>query len=330
MNRSDPAITAPPQAVEKLSVLIPVYNSEPTIGRLVDLVVETLRPRYGALEVVLVNDGSKDLSHEQALAAYRRHPEIVRYLRLARNFGEHNAVICGLHYVTGDYVAIVDDDFQNPVSEIAALVDKAREGYDVVYSFYARKYHRWYRNLGSRFNSWVAGKLLPMPEGLYLSSFKVMNAFLVATVIDYPGPYPYLDGLILRSTDSIAAIEVRHAARSDGRSSYTLRRLIRLWLAMFTGFSVLPLRVASLAGAAVALLSLLMAIFFIASWTVGGVFSARPIPPGWASLIVSITFLAGVQLLVLGMIGEYLGRSFLTQNRTPQFVVRETCGIDDT
>jgi len=312
----------------KISVLIPVYNSQATIGRLVDLAVATLTPHYRAVEIVLVNDGSKDGSHEEALAAVGRHPGVVKYVRLARNFGEHNAVMCGLHYTTGDYVAVVDDDFQNPVSEIGLLVDKACEGYDVVYARYSEKRHAWYRNLGSRFNGWMASQLLPVPEGLYLSSFKVMNAFLVRTIIDYPGPFPYVDGLILRSTDSIATVEVRHDDRAAGRSNYTPSKLLRLWLSMFTGFSVLPLRAASLIGAAVALLSLLLALYFVASWIVGGILSSRPIPPGWASLIVSITFLAGVQLLVLGMIGEYLGRSFLTQNRTPQFVVRETHGVN--
>lgn len=322
-NQGGAATTA---AISKLTVLIPVYNSEATIGRLVDVLVETLNPLYESLEIVLVNDGSKDDSHQQALAAHRRHPEIVTYVRLARNFGEHNAVMCGLHHVTGDCVAIIDDDFQNPASEIPLLVDKLSEGYDVVYSYYAEKRHSWFRNLGSRFNSWVAGKLLPMPDGLYLSSFKVMSSFLVGTVTDYPGPYPYLDGLILRATDSISVARVQHAERSAGRSNYTLRRLIRLWLAMFTGFSVLPLRIASLIGAATAVLSILMAIFFTVSWMLGGIFSHQPIPPGWASLIVSVTLFAGIQLLVLGMIGEYLGRAFLTQNRSPQFVVRETYG----
>ncbi len=314
-------------AISKLTVLVPVYNSEATLGRLVDVVVETLGSRYEQLEIVLVNDGSKDGSHREALAACRRHSEIVKYVRLARNFGEHNAVMCGLHHVTGDCVAIIDDDFQNPVIEISVLVDKLAEGYDVVYSYYAEKRHDWFRNLGSRFNGLVATMLLPVPRGLYLSSFKVMSSFLVGIVTDYQGPYPYLDGLILRSTDAIASVEVRHAERAEGRSGYTLRRLLHLWLNMFTGFSVHPLRIASLIGAVMALVGLLMAAFFVTSWMFGGILSDRPIPPGWASLIVSITLFAGIQLLVLGVFGEYLGRSFLTQNRTPQFIVRETFGV---
>ena len=323
-------VSSRPVTITRLSIVIPVYHSEKTIGSLVDAVVTDLEHRYEELEIVLVNDGSKDNSHQQALQAQQRHPGVVKYLRLARNFGEHNAVMCGLGYVTGDCVAIIDDDGQNPVSEIPVLVDKLCEGYDAVYSRYAEKHHHWFRNLGSRFNSWLASKLMSIPEGLYLSSFKVINMFLVQTVLAYEGPYPYLDGLILRSTDAIAAVEVEHAKRSLGRSHYTLHRLIRLWLNMCTGFSILPLRVASIFGIVMSLAGFLMALFFVASWLLGGLLSKQPIPPGWASLIACVTFFAGIQLCVLGMVGEYLGRVFLTQNRTPQYVVREAFGFGNS
>lgn len=323
-----PASAVPTRSTMRLSVLVPVFNSEDTIGPLVDLVVESLSPQFASLEIVLVNDGSVDRSHEQAQAAVKRHPGAVKYVNLARNFGEHNAVMCGLHYVTGDCVAIIDDDFQNPPSEILRLVDRLTDGYDVVYSYYERKKHHWFRNLGSRFNNWVATKLLRKPPDLYLSSFKVMNAFLVRTVIQYEGPYPYLDGLILRSTSSIGRQLCEHSERVTGKSNYTLARLVRLWLNMFTSFSVVPLRLASVLGFVMSAAGFLLAIFFVLTWTVGGFFSDRDIPQGWASLIVTITVFAGLQLCVLGMIGEYLGRLFITENRSPQFVVRDEYGVD--
>ena len=312
----------------KLSVLIPVYNSESTIGDLVTTVIDTLQSRVGAVEIVLVNDGSRDRSDVEARKLCKRFPGQVRYVQLARNFGEHNAVMCGLHHTTGDGVAIIDDDFQNPPGEILPLVEKLLEGYDVVYSYYEEKRHNLFRNLGSRFNNLVAAKLLRKPPGLYLSSFKVLNRFLVDTVIAYDGPYPYLDGLILRSTDSIAKVKVRHADRTQGRSNYNLRRLVGLWLNMFTGFSIGPLRLASFLGMAMSALGVLLAVFFIVSWQVGGLFSHRPIPPGWASLIVTMVFFSGAQLLVLGVVGEYIGRLFLTQTRAPQFIVRDAVGLD--
>ena len=315
------------QTIRRLSVLIPVYNSQQTVGELIDLVVTTLRPQYEELEIVLVNDGSRDKSHEVICEAVKRHATIAKYIRLAKNFGEHPAVMCGLHHVTGDCVAIIDDDFQNPPQEIIRLVDKLQEGHDVVYSFYEEKHHNWFRNTGSRVNDWFATLLIGKPRGLYLSSFKVLNRFVVDTIIQYAGPYPYIDGLILRSTSSIGSQLCKHADRKVGRSNYTLRRLVRLWLDMFTGFSIMPLRIASLMGLLMSATGFLLTIFFVISWYVGGIFREE-IPPGWASLIASITIFAGLQLCVLGMVGEYLGRVLQTINQSPQFVVRETHGFE--
>jgi glycosyltransferase involved in cell wall biosynthesis len=319
-NSSNPA--AP--EFRRISVLIPVFNSQGTIGKLVDEVVATLHGRYPELEIVLVNDGSIDDSHRVLCETVDRHPETVRYIKLARNFGEHNAVMCGLHYVSGDCVAIIDDDFQNPPDQIIRLMDKLQEGYDVVYSYYAKKRHSWFRNVGSSFNDWVATRLLNKPRGLYLSSFKVLNRFLIDAVIKYQGPYPYLDGLILRSTSSIGQQLCEHSKRAEGESNYTLARLLRLWLNMFTGFSIVPLRLASILGLIMSTVGFALALLFIYSWMVGGIFRKGAFPPGWASLIVCITIFAGLQLSVLGTIGEYLGRVFQTLNRAPQFVVRET------
>ena len=315
--------------ISKLSILIPVYNGEATIGPLVDTVIITLQSHFNSLEMVLVNDGSVDNSHSSILQAIERHPGIVKYIQLARNFGEHNAVMCGLNYVTGDCVAIIDDDFQNPPSEILLLVEKLREGgYDVVYSHYANKRHSWFRNMGSAFNDWVATRLLGKPKGLYLSSFKVMNASSVRSVIQYQGPYPYIDGLILRSTRKIGRQLCRHEERKAGRSNYTIGKLVHLWLNMFTGFSITPLRVASFVGLFISLSTIGLLAFFVVSRMAGGIFMKQDIPVGWASVIVTVTFFAGLQLCVLGLIGEYLGRLFLTVNRLPQFVVRDAYGME--
>lgn len=317
-----------PRKVESLSVLVPVYNSEQTIGALADRIFEALEPEYVRVELVLVNDGSRDASHERVLEAIERHAGKIRYLQLGNNFGEHSAVMCGLRYITGDAVAIIDDDFQTPPGEILKLTRKLEEGFDVVYSRYEDKRHHWFRNLGSRFNDVAATWLLKKPKGLYLSSFKVMSAYLVKNVVYYDGPFPYLDGLILRATSTIGTEVCLHADRAAGRSNYTLRRLILLWLSMFTGFSITPLRVASAVGLATSIFGFALAGFFIVARFTGGVFIQQAIPPGWASLIVSITVFSGMQLCVLGLIGEYLGRCLLTINRTPQYIVRETYGFE--
>jgi undecaprenyl-phosphate 4-deoxy-4-formamido-L-arabinose transferase len=180
------------------------------------------------------------------------------------------------------------------------------------------KHHHWLRNLGSRLNDRVANFMLDKPRTLYLSSFKCLSRFLVDQILRYRGPYPYLDGLALRCTRNIGTIEVRHAPRREGRSNYTPRKLLRLWLNMFVNFSVMPLRVSTVVGLACSVLGLGLGFEALVERLV------RPgLPIGWASVIVPVVLFSGVQLVMLGLLGEYLGRLFLTENQTPQFVVRE-------
>lgn len=308
----------------RLSIVIPVYKGAATIGRLVDTVIETLSPQVQLHEIILVNDGSPDNSHEVILEIIERHPKMITYVHLLRNFGEHNAVMCGLNHMTGDVVVIIDDDFQNPPSEILPLVVKLLDGYDVVYSYYEKKKHNVFRNLGSRFNDKVATFLLQKPANLYLSSFKAMSAPLVNVIVQYDGPYPYIDGLILRSTKRIGTQLVEHAEREDGKSSYTLGKLISLWMNMFTGFSIVPLRVATYLGFFFAGLSILLTFYFILVRIRGPIFFDHELPDGWATIVVLITFFTGMQLTIFGILGEYLGRLFLTVNKTPQFLIRES------
>jgi undecaprenyl-phosphate 4-deoxy-4-formamido-L-arabinose transferase len=227
--------------------------------------------------------------------------------------------MAGLNQVRGNYVVIMDDDFQNPVSGVIQLLDFAiNHDVDVTYSFYKRKKHSWFRNLGSRFNDLVGNIVLKKPKELYLSSFKVLNRFLVDEIIRYDKPYPYVDGLVLRTTSKIARVEVDHEERRSGKSGYTLAKLIRLWLNMFTSFSILPLRIAVVLGMIFSGLGLGFGIF-----TVIEKLSNPDLPIGYATIIVVISILAGIQLLSLGLIGEYVGRIFLTLNRKPQYTIRK-------
>lgn len=299
------------------SIVIPAYNSERTVGSLVDRLVADLGAEM--LQIVLVNDGSADGTDGVCRALVARYPDIVTYVRLARNFGEHNAVMAGLHHARGDYVVIMDDDFQNPPEEVRRLIEHARAGgYDVVYTRYARKRHHWGRNLASLVNDRVATLMLEKPRDLYLSSFKCLTRFTVQEILKYRGPYPYVDGLVLRCTRNIGTLAATHAERREGRSTYTLRKLVGLGLNMFVNFSIAPLRLSALLGVAASAVGLILGIDVVVERLV------RPdVPVGWASVLVAILVFAGVQLVMLGLIGEYLGRLFLTENQTPQFVVRE-------
>src|SRR3989344_8449565 len=217
-----------------LAIVIPVYNGEKSIGPLVRELEATLSSQL-SLEIILVNDASPDESLVECLSAQMSATCPVHVIDLSRNFGEHNAVMAGLHKSTSDFVVIMDDDFQNPPSEVAKLVMVADyEGHDVVYTRYPKRHHPWWRNVGSNFHNAIATLMLKKPRDLSLSSFKLINAFTVKQVLRYEGPYPYIDGLILRATKRIGVVEVEHADRRTGRSNYTLTKLLRLWLNMFT------------------------------------------------------------------------------------------------
>ncbi len=297
---------------------MPVYNGASTIGELVG----ALRGLdiAGGLEIVLVVDGSPDKSLDvcKKLAAEPGAP--VTVLSLSRNFGEHNAVMAGLARASGSYAITMDDDLQNPPGEVKRLYEYARDGgYDVVYTYYEEKKHAAWRNIGSRFTNWCADHLIDKPKGLYLSSFRCLSAFVREQITaGYDGPYPYVDGLLFQVTQNVGRLQVQHLPRIEGRSNYTLARLFRLWLSMFLNFSVIPLRAATLLGIAFGVLGALGAIITIAE----AISDHRP-PQGWASLMVAVLVLAGVQLVLVGVIGEYLGRMFLAVNRKPQYLVRE-------
>jgi len=302
----------------KVSIVIPVYNAEKTITPLVETVVRDLY--VNRLEMVLVNDCSHDQSHAACLALQKKYPAVITYLNLSKNFGEHNAVMAGLNHTTGDYVVIMDDDFQNPPTEVEKLVDACvANDHDVVYGVYLKKKHNLFRNLGSWFNSYVATLLIRKPRQLYLSSFKCINRFTVNEIIKYQGPFPYIDGLIFRVTANAGEVMVEHDCRTVGTSNYNCRRLVRLWLHMFVNFSVMPLRVSMLLGVLLTFTGMMLTIMFmVMMWADMG----HPWPPGWPSIYVSVTIFSGTQLITLGLLGEYLGRLFLVSNNTPQYVVR--------
>ena len=305
----------------KYSVIIPVYNGKHSIADICTRLSKVFEACRNTFEIILVDDGSKDGSWQAMKELQRKSPGI-KIIQLMKNFGEHNAVMCGLNQSAGEFVVVMDDDGQNPPEEIPKLIGKITEGYDVVYGSYRSKKHSLFRNLGSKFNDWFATRLLNKPQGLYLCSFKIIRKCLVKEIVKYDGPYPYIDGLIFRSTRNIGVVEVAHEERRTGRSGYTLVKLIALWSNMFVNFSLLPLRISTFIGLLFSCVGFLLGVYFLIDKLLH-----PEIAIGWASTIVAILVFAGIQLLMLGMIGEYLGRLLLSSNRTPQFIVREKCGF---
>jgi len=300
-----------------LAIVIPVYNGEKSISDLVDRLVKEL-DEY-ELEIVLVDDHSPDNSEEICIDIQRKYSRIVSFISLAKNVGEHSAVLAGLNFSSSDFVVIMDDDFQNPPNEVKKLVTAAMENeYDVVYTYYDKKKHSGFRNFGSWFNDKVANIMLHKPKDLYLSSFKLISKFLVSEIIKYKSPFPYIDGLILQITDNIGKVKVEHQPRREGRSNYTMKKLISLWLNMFTNFSILPLRVSIILGFIFSIYGLIYGLAILIERILN-----PDMVPGLASLIVSVSILSGVQLIAIGMIGEYVGRIFLAQNKKPQYTIKK-------
>ena len=299
-----------------LSIVIPVYNGAATIGSLVERLKALDLPP--ANEIVLVNDGSRDDSARvcQYIADTNDH---VIFVDLARNFGEHNAVMAGYRASAGRFVINIDDDFQNPPEELLELYCHAlaHPELDVIYTSFREKRHTWFRNFGSSLTNRMADVLLDKPKGLYLSSFRCVSRLIVDSVAEYGGPYPYIDGLILQRTQRIAVFRVEHNHRVSGSSTYTLRKLVRLWMSMFLNFSVMPLRLATIVGFLSFGVGFLTTIVVVTERLL-----YNTIPPGWTSLMAGLMIFSGLQLLILGLIGEYLGRLFMTTNRQPQYLVR--------
>ena len=298
----------------KLSVVIPVYNSEKTIVPL----VETLQAALSEIsfEIVMVNDGSRDGSErvcKQLAESYVN----VRFISLRRNYGEFNAVMCGLNWAYGEYCVMIDDDFQNPPEEILKLIKVAENGdNDVVYTYYSKKQHSVGRNMGSKLVNWLTSYLLNKPKDLYLSSFKLLRQEVVQEITKYKGPYPYIDGLIFRITRNIGTVQVTHLKREEGHSNYTFQKLVSLFLNILFCYSSLPIRLFMPIGLGLFGLGFLLLLFLTIQWSIG------PDPKGWQVVTATLIFIGGIQCTLLSVLGEYIGKSFMAQSGQPQYVIK--------
>jgi glycosyltransferase involved in cell wall biosynthesis len=300
-----------------LSFVIPLYHSAETIGDVVRD-IEGLAVA-GGHEIILVNDGSTDRTGEVCRELIRAARIPITLVEHARNYGEHNAVLTGWRHARGAHIVNLDDDGQNPPAEALRLWLYAKESkLDVVFGHYVEKQHSAWRNFGSWFTNRMTDWALDKPPGFYLSSFRCVTAFVAQQVVGYAGPYPYLDGLILQVTQRIGSIEVRHEARKAGESTYTLRRLVRLWLSAWVNFSVLPLRVATVTGLVTAGIGVLALAWVAWLW-----WNDRGPTYGWGWVMAAMIIFSGTQLVLLGLIGEYVGRMFLSVNQRPQAIIRD-------
>lgn len=312
------------QLQPRVSVVVPVYNSENCLGELVRRLTDEFTRNGMSHEMILVNDGSRDGSWAKITELAARY-DTVRGINLRMNFGQDCALMAGLRSAAGKTVVIMDDDLQHDPADVEKLVQIVESGFDVGYARFPRKRQALWKNLGSWVNDKAANIVLRKPHDIYLSPYKAIAGEVVQEILKYDGPYPYVDGLIFRVTNRIAQIDVEHHSRYAGRSNYNIARSIMVWLRLATSFSLAPLRLATWLGLGFAGIGLLLALFYMIEKLL-----TPDEPLGWASLIVSILVLGGVQLACLGLIGEYLGRVFIHLNRQPQFVVRDTVGNRNT
>lgn len=303
--------------MEKISFVIPCYYSEKTVKNVVDEVIATFDDSDYTFEVILVNDGSTDKTKDIIFSISQSDSRVLA-VDLSKNVGQDGAVLAGFSKCTGDYIVVLDDDGQNPPLEAYKMLDLLKNGYDVVWGKYHENKHSMPRRIASKINDLMAQILLSKPKGLYLCGYFATKKYVVDEIMKYKGPYPYMRGLLLRTTDKYTNVYIEHREREVGQSTYTFKKLLKLWINGFTSFSIKPLRVASLIGIIVAMLGFCGLIFIVIKTLAFGVDAA-----GWASLSSIMLFLGGIQLITIGMVGEYVGRIFISLNNSPQYVIRE-------
>lgn len=308
---------------KKISFVIPCYGSEKTIEGVVGDIEKTIKDDLEyTYEIILVNDCSPDNTFE-VIAALASNNDKIHVVNLARNFGQASAIMAGYHYVTGDLVINLDDDGQTDPKEFYKLVKKVEEGLDIVYAKYPEKKHSIFRNFGSKVNDKMADTLIGKPLNLVFTSYFCARRFVIDEVLRYDKPFPYIDGLLMRVTQRVGTVEIPHKEREEGESGYTVGKLFSLWMDGFTAFSVKPLRIATVLGFIIAVLGFVYGVItivlqFIEPSDVGG----------WASLMSATVFLGGMIMVMLGLVGEYIGRIYISQNNAPQYVVRGTINIE--
>ena len=307
----------------KLSFVIPCYRSAQSIGDVIARIERTVEQdgRYD-YEIICVNDYSPDNTLE-VLRQLAAQDHKIKVIALTRNFGQHSALMAGYNHVTGDIVVCMDDDGQNPPEEMFRLIDKLDEGYDLVSARYANKKHSWFRRMGSKLSMAMSTYLIGKPKDVDLNSYCVFRRFVADEVVKYKNAYPFVHGLMLRVTRNIANVEIDHQEREAGSSGYNLKKLVALWMNGFTAFSEKPLRLASLLGFLCAALGVFWGIFVIIRKLV------HPgIIAGYSSMMAVILILAGINMLFLGLLGEYIGRIYICINNSPQYAIRETINLD--
>ena len=306
-----------------VSIVIPCYNSEKSIAKVVELTMEQFEQMEGyTCEFVLVNDNSRDNTYGQIKKLAKKYSN-VKGISLMRNFGQHNALMCGLNYTNGDYIMGMDDDMQTHPSQIPKIIAKLEEGYDLAYGIYKTHKNSKAKNLSSWINKVTSRILLGRPKNIASSNFWIITRAVRDEAVKYKGFNPYVDGIFYRITDRIGNVEIEHHKREYGTSNYTFKKLLKLWMA-YLNYSVIPLRIATVLGGIAAAAGIILAIVVVIRKLIH-----PDILMGWASLMSAMVFFFGLVLLVIGIIGEYVGKAVMALSDTPQYIIRDTVNVPE-
>ena len=306
----------------KISYVIPCYRSADTISNVLEEIKEVMTKEVKCdYEVILVNDASPDNTYE-VLKEIAQKDNHVTAVNLAKNSGQASATMCGFKFATGDYIVCGDDDGQTPFIEINKLKNKLEnENFYVVCGKYInRDQKNIIRNIGSKVNIKMSEIILNQPKDLYMSVFFIAKKFVIDEILKYKNPYPYITGLLLRTTSNIGNVEVEQRDRTVGKSGYTIKKLLSLWMNGFTAFSIKPLRISTVIGFIIATIGFLFGVFIV----LRKLFGLTVIAQGYSSTMAVLLFIGGIIMLMIGMIGEYIGRIYISINNSPQYVIKET------
>jgi polyisoprenyl-phosphate glycosyltransferase len=306
----------------EISIVVPVYNSENIIAELNSQVAHAMAGK--SYELILVNDKSADRSWDKIVELASGGKHIIG-ISLRKNSGQDNAIMAGLAHAHGEFVVIMDDDLQHAPQDINKLHEKCKAGVDVCYGVFKDTQYPLWKKLGGWLNSYLAELFLKKPKGLYMSAFKIIRGSVVKDIIQYNGPFPYVDGIIFSIASNIAQIELAHQKRFDGKGTYGLVKSISVFLKHVTGYSLYPLRIATIIGVMASGLSFLLGTGFIIDYLANDAHVE-----GWITLVLLIVFFNGLMLMCLGLIGEYVGRIYLTVTDGRQYVVERVVGDLDT
>ena len=309
---------------KKISFIIPCYGSEKTVGIVIDEIDKKVKERKEYdYEVVAVNDQSPD-NVWNVLKDIAKKNSKVKLINLAKNMNRPGALMAGMSKVTGDYIVLMDDDGQCPMENLWDLIKPLEEGHDVSIAKYPQYKQSLFKSFGTVVNRKMTEVVIGKPKNLSFTNFSAMKSYIVEEITKYKNPYPYMTGLLLRTTSDIVNVEMEERERIEGNTNFTLRKMLNLWINGFTAFSVKPLRISTVIGIITAVIGFIYGLYII----IHKLFVNTVVVPGYSSTMAALLFIGGIIMMMLGIIGEYIGRIYISINNSPQYVIKEMVNMN--